>query len=373
MRFEDIIGQKEIKEKLHHFITEGRIPHALMFAGPEGSGKYALALAYAQHICCESPVGMEACGTCPSCLKYNILEHPDLHFVFPVVKAGSNKAVSDNFVVQWRKYVLNNAYVSGNGWAGQVGAENKIPLIYTEESEAIIRKLNMKSYESEYKVMIIYLPERMHISASNKLLKMIEEPPEKTLFMLVSETPENIINTILSRCQRINIPSIDSESMYNALKKRHRLDEEHIQEVVRIARGNYVLALETINSSAENIFFHDNFVQMMRLAYGRKLNELKKWSDDMHKIGRDRQKNFLQYSQGMVRENFILNFKNPELNYLSRKEMEFSEKFSRFINERNVIRIMEELELAQSHIEQNVYGKMVLFDLSLKMILLLKS
>lgn len=373
MRFEEIIGQNEIKKKLHHFITEGRIPHALLFAGPEGSGKYALALAFAQRICCEAPLGMESCGTCPSCLKYNKLEHPDLHFVFPVVKAGSTKAVADTYVKQWREYVLNTPYVSGNGWAGKVGAENKIPLIYTEESEVIIRKLSMKSYESEYKIMIIYLPERMHNKASNKLLKMIEEPPPKTLFMLVSENPEDIITTILSRCQRINIPSIDAASMQQAIKKRHRLNDEEIQEVVRIARGNYVLALETIRSSAENNFFHENFVMMMRLAYGRKLNELKKWSDDMHKIGRDRQKNFLQYAQRMVRENFMLNFKDPELNYLSRKELEFSEKFSRFINESNVISIMEELELAEQHIEQNVYGKMVLFDMSLKMILLLKS
>lgn len=373
MRFEEIIGQSEIKEKLLHFIEDGRIPHALLFAGPEGSGKYALALAYAQRICCEKPSGIEPCGTCPSCVKYNKLEHPDLHFVFPVVKVGSNKALSDGSVKMWRQYVLDTPYVSANGWAGKVGAENKIPLIYTEESESIIRKLSMKSYESAYKVMIIYLPERMHLSAANKLLKMIEEPPDKTLFLLVSEAPENIINTILSRCQRINIPRIDSKSMYEKLEKQHTLDPEHIAEIVRIASGNYVLAMETINSSAENVFFHDNFVMMMRLAYGKKLTEMKKWSDEMHSIGRDKQKNFLQYAQKMIRENFILNFQADELNYMSRKEMEFSEKFARFINEKNVVSIMEELDLAQRHIEQNVYGKMVLFDMSLKMILLLKS
>lgn len=368
MFFSTIIGQESVKERLRASVREQRIPHALLLCGGEGIGKLPLAIAFAQYVCCEHRTESDACGVCPSCVKFAKLAHPDLHFVFPIIKPeNKSSAICDDFIVDFRKFVLEHPYGTVNEWINGISS-GKQGMIYEAESAEILRKLSLKTYESEYKVMIIWQPEKMNISCANKLLKILEEPPEKTLFLLVSETPDMLLTTIQSRTQRINIPLIDSSTMIEALQQNFDLTPDVAASVTRIANGNYRKAEEIIRSSDENQFNFEQFVYLMRMAYARKVIELKQWSEMMAKIGREKQKGFFVYAQKMVRENFILNLHDNELNYLNNNEIDFSQKFSRFINESNVEIIMNDLALGERHIESNVQAKMVFFDLSLKFI-----
>ncbi|MFT3751689.1 MAG: DNA polymerase III subunit delta [Paludibacter sp.] len=384
MLFSDIIGQQEVKSRLIRTVTEQRIPHAQLLRGPEGVGKLGLAIAYAQYICCENPTATDSCGICPSCVKYRKLAHPDLHFVFPTIKpAGKSSVVCDDFISDFRKMVLDSPYFGINEWYAEISGDAKQGLIYSNESEEILRKLSLKTYESEYKVMIIWLPEKMHTTCANKLLKILEEPPEKTVFLMVSNEPDQIITTILSRTQHVHIPRLKDDEIVQALLKNDTLDIEKDDALyaVKIANGSYLEALAVLNEGDENKQNFDRFVMIMRLAWqvgNRKdhasLKKLRKWSDDMAaaSMGRERQKNFLSYAQRMTRENFIRNIQHPDLNYFTTSEANFSERFSPFINERNVEDLMAEFALAERHIEQNVNAKMVFFDLVLKVIMLLK-
>jgi len=385
MLFSEIIGQQEIKKRLIRTVIEQRIPHAQLLRGPEGVGKLGLAIAYAQFICCENRTATDSCGVCPSCVKYKKLAHPDLHFVFPVIKPPSRSSVvCDDFITEFRTMVLNNLYFSVNDWYAKISGDAKQGMIYGNESEEIIRKLSLKTYESEYKVMIIWLPEKMNLTCSNKLLKILEEPPEKTVFLLVSNDPDHMITTILSRTQHIHIPRLSESDISKALLANEDLEieAEDAGYAAHIANGSYLSALAVLNEGDENKQNFERFMMVMRLAWlvGNKkdhasLKTLKKWSDDMAAatMGRERQKNFLSYAQRMTRENFIHNLKQPKLNYLTSTEADFTNRFSPFINERNVEDIMTEFALCEKHIEQNVNAKMVFFDLSLKIIMLLKK
>jgi DNA polymerase-3 subunit delta' len=371
--FKDIIGQQAIKQRLQNLVHEERIPHALLISGAEGIGKLALALAFAQYVNCERRTPEDSCGTCPSCVKFAKLEHPDLHFVFPIIKPeGSKTAICDDFVFDFRRFILGNPYGTNNEWINRI-ASGKQGMIYEAESSEIVRKLSLKTYESEYKIMIIWQPERMHAMCANKLLKILEEPPEKTLFLLVSEQPDALLTTIQSRTQRINVPLIDRKDMTKAIQQRFSLTEEQSSHVARIANGNFRKAIEVIESSEEQQFNFEQFVFFMRKAYQRNIFELKTWSDMMAKIGREKQKSFFRYVQRMLRENFILNLHQEELNYLNQNEMQFSQKFSPFVNERNIEEMMEQVALAEVHIESNVQAKMVFLDLSLQFTHLLKK
>ena len=384
MLFSEIIGQQEIKKRLIRTVTEQRIPHAQLLRGPEGVGKLGLAIAYAQYICCENRTATDSCGVCTSCVKYKKLAHPDLHFVFPVIKpANRTSVVCDDFITEFRAMVLKNLYFGVNEWFARISGDAKQGMIYGNESEEIIRKLSLKTYESEYKIMIIWLPEKMNVTCANKLLKILEEPPEKTVFLLVSNEPDQIITTILSRTQHIHIPRLSEKEITEAILNNDDLDIEEgdATYAAHIANGSYLNAIAVLNEGDENKQNLERFIMVMRLAWqvGNKkdhasLKILKKWSDDMAAaaMGRERQKNFLGYAQRMTRENFIRNLQQPELNYLTAGEADFSLRFSPFINERNVEDIMTEFALAERHIEQNVNAKMVFFDLTLKIIMLLK-
>lgn len=245
-------------------------------------------------------------------------------------------------------------------------------MIYVRESDAIIRKLSLKIYEGRYKTMIIWLPEKMNDESANKLLKILEEPTPNTIFLLVSNAPDQLLTTIQSRCQRVNIKPIDQKVMEIVLREKFQLDESSAQEVAHISRGSFVKAMETISTDEEQGFFFDLFVEMMRSSYSRNIKKIKSISESLSRVGREKQKNFLNYCQQMVREYFVNNVHQPELVYLNRKEAEFGQKFSPFINERNVEDFMEELSLAYRHIEQNVNAKMVFFDICLKITLLIK-
>lgn len=372
MFFKDVIGQTEAKQRLITEVKEGRIPHAQLICGPEGTGKLPLAIAYARYICCENRGDHDACGVCPSCVKFNKLAHPDLHFVFPVIKKKAGKdTVCDDFISDWRNFVLGSPYFNLNHWLKEMGAENQQAQIYVKESDEIVRKLSLKSSQGGHKVMIIWLPEKMNVECSNKLLKLLEEPPALTVFLLVSEEPENILQTILSRTQRFNIHGIGETELAQILQTKYGLQPQDADDIAHRSEGNFLKALETIHLSEENRLFFELFVSLMRLSYQRKIREMKQWSDSVAMMGRERQKNFLGYCQRMIRENFMYNFRQRDLVYMSNEEQGFSSRFAPFVNERNVMGIMDELSEAQQHIEQNVNARMVFFDFSLKMIVLL--
>ncbi|NDV68767.1 DNA polymerase III subunit [Dysgonomonas sp. 25] len=373
MFFRDIVGQEEIKQRLISSVQEGFVPHAQLFGGLEGVGKLPLAIAYAQYLNCDNPSETDSCGVCPSCVKYNHLAHPDLHFVFPIVKkAAKKKEVCDDYISEWRETFAENVYFGYNQWLQAIEAENSQAIIYSKESEEIIRKLSLKIYEGRYKVMVIWLPEKMHESCANKLLKIIEEPTPDTVFLLVSDAPDNIIGTIQSRCQRINIPPVAKSAIEEALVTQYVVDKADAENIAHLACGSYLKALETISLDEEHKFFFDLFVNMMRSSYARNIKSIKAIAAELATIGRERQKNFLMYTQRMIREYFVSNLNQPEIVYLSSDENSFGIRFAPFINERNIMDFADELGKAEMHIEQNVNARMVFFDLCLKITMLLK-
>ncbi len=372
MQFKDIIGQESIKNRFIQSVKDNRISHAQLLLGPEGCGKLALAIAYAQYISCENRGEDDSCGVCPSCVKYQKLIHPDLHFVFPVIKSTKFKdPVSDNYLPEWREIIAENPYFTPNYWYEFIGAEKKQGLIYAHESSEIIRKLNLKTYEAEYKVMIIWLPEKMNPVASNKMLKLLEEPPAKTLFLLVSENSGEIIQTILSRTQLVKIPKISESNLKAAIQSKYTLPEDELDMLIHLSDGNYVKALNNIDLTEDHKYHFELFTTLMRNCYLRKVLDLLKWVDEVSTLGREKQKAFLEYSLRMVRENFVLNIGEKDIVFLAKEEAEFSKKFSPFINEKNVMQITEEISNAHYHIERNGYSKIVLTDMILKLVKLI--
>ena len=371
MFFKDVIGQEEAKQRLIREAKEGKIAHARLFCGPEGIGKLPLAIAFARYLSCSNPSEKDACGVCPNCIKFNKLAHPDLHFVFPVIKKKAKDTVSDDFIAEWRELLNHNPYFNLNIWLEEMGAENQQAQIYVKESDEIIRKLSLKSSQGGYKIMIIWLPEKMNIECSNKLLKLLEEPPSQTIFLLVSEEPDMLLTTIQSRTQRFALYGIEKKYIIERLQSQYGLQEKDAISIGHRSEGNFLKALESIHLSEENKLFFDLFVSLMRLSYQRKIREMKQWSETLAAMGREKQKHFLSYCQRLVRENFIFNFQDPSLIFMNEEEQNFSKRFAPYINEKNVMGIMDELSEAQRHIEQNVNARMVFFDFSLKMIVLL--
>lgn len=359
---------------LRSAVAEGRIPHAQLICGPEGVGKLGVAVAYARYLCCMHRSGEEACGECPSCKKFDKLVHPDLHFAFPIYKKDSNKTPrSDDFIDKWRQAVLENPYMNLNQWMDHIGTENQQGLIYASQSEEIIRKLTLKSSEGGYKVMIIWMAEKMNTECSNKLLKMIEEPPAQTVFLLVAENPDLLLPTIQSRVQRLTLRPIEEGLIGAALVEKYGLTDADARQIAHASAGNWLQAIETIHLGNRSKEYIELFMTLMRRSYARDLKGMRQWADTVAGIGREPQKNFLIYCQRMIRESFICNFHRPEINYMNADEANFTSRFAPFVNEKNIFGIMEELSEAQRHIEQNVNAKMVFFDLALKMIMLLKQ
>ena len=373
--FDNIIGQKEYIDSLRTAIDNNRLPHALLVSGNEGTGGLALAYAAAQYLICPHRHDGDACGQCPQCLQLGKLQHPDVHFVFPVVRKKNQKEapISLDYMSEWRNAFLNNHYLTLNEWTTTSGEENKQAGIFVAEANNIIKTLSVKPFESDYRVMIIWLPEKMNEETANKLLKIIEEPNDMTHFFLVSQEPERIIGTIQSRVQRINLPPIADVDIQQALVSRFNCPQDKAIDYARMSHGSYVEALKLLNDDEERSFYFTKFCEMMRLSYAKKLFDMKEWSEELSGIGRERQKAYLQYAQQMIRENFIMNFNTPSLNYLNENERTFSSRFHAFVNHNNVTGIMDELALAEKDIMQNVNAKMVFFDLSLKLIMLLKS
>jgi len=375
MNFSQIPGQKAVIDRLRLSVAENRVSHALLFSGPEGSGKFALALAFARYISCENRTAEDACGVCPSCVKYDKLIHPDLHFVFPVIKKKSAPdPVSDTYIPQWREMVLRSPWFSLSTWTEAMEVANEQALIPVSEAAEIIRKLSLKSFESDFKIMIIWLPEKMNAETANKLLKIIEEPPALTLFILVSDEEDRLMPTITSRCQQIRIPSIPADDLSSYLVSATGMDPVRAREIAGIANGNMVRAMVLARDDNDTAVHLDRFASLMRTAYTRDIQKLVSWSEEAAALGRERQKSFLAYALRMIRENFVMNFRTGEkkLAFLTRAEDEFSSKFHPFISEKNIYVLNDEFNLAYAHVESNGNTKMIFLDLALRTMRLIR-
>jgi DNA polymerase III subunit delta' len=380
MKFSDVIGQEEAIGRLRQLVEEQRVPSTMMLCGPLGSGKMALAMAFASYLLGERD-GEKSLLSDPMAIKnaeamLKNWEHPDLHFTYPVIKpagmSADHKMISDDFTREWHEMISESQYFFMDNWLAKMDAANQQAIIGAGESDELTRKMSLKSSQGGYKVSIIWLPERMNAECANKLLKLLEEPPHKTVFIMVCEEPELLLDTIKSRTQRIDIKKIDDNAIENALTARRGLDEDIAHRIARIANGNWMRALENLDAGNENRQFLDMFIMFMRLSYQRNIKELKKWSEIAStSYGREKQRRMLNYFSRMVRENFMYNFKQEELCYMTQEEENFSSKFARFINEANVIEISELLQKARRDIGQNANGKIVFFDLALQMIVLL--
>lgn len=372
--FRDVIGHDNLKASLIRSVNAGNIAHAQLFSGIEGVGKFAMAMAYARYIHCTNRGEHDACGECPSCMQYNALSHADLHFVFPMVRVKEKKKVHcDEYRQAWDEFISTNTYFGIDEWLHAMNAENKQAIIYADESDEIWRKMTLKSFSSPYKIMIIWLPERMNIECANKLLKLFEEPYPNTIFLLVSNAPDQLLSTIRSRVQQVSLPALTLDTIAQALQQQYGITDTDARAVAHLSSGSYLKACNNLSLNEENKLFFELFVQLMRMAYARRVKELKVWSEDAAELGRERLRSFLSYTARMIRENYIYNLSQPSLNYMTGEEAQFSTRFAPFVNERNVQEIIAILNSAENDIGQNANAKIVLFDLAVKMILQLKN
>jgi DNA polymerase-3 subunit delta' len=375
MNFSRIPGQKEIIGKLIRSVHEERVSHAQLFAGPEGCGSLALALTYARFISCENRTEHDSCGTCKSCVKYEKMIHPDLHFVFPVIKGKkATDPVSDNYLEEWREFVKKSPYFTLNNWLDSIEVGNAQGMIFASEASEIIKKLSLKTFESDFKIMIIWLPEKMHQATANKLLKMIEEPPEKTLFLLVAEEPDKVIPTILSRCQLIKIPSFRGSDIDRYLIQRFGLTSDKASDISRVSAGNIIRAIELCENEDSSLSNLNRFKSLMRFAWKRDIISIINWSEEISTTGREAQKNFISFSLRILRENFMLSLdqKKNSLVFLAGEEASFSGNFHPFISQTNIYPLNDEFNLGYSHIEANGNAKIIFLDLALKVTRLIR-
>lgn len=382
MLFKDIPGHTEIKKRLIRTVREQRVSHAQLFLGPEGNGKTALAIAYAQFINCKNKdfgddehIG-DSCGHCPSCLKYQKLAHPDLHFIYPVATTRDvkSKPVSKNFIAAWRQALLENDFLLNlNDWYETIGIEKKQGYINAEECSEILRTLSYTSYESEYKVMIIWMVENLYHSAAPKILKILEEPPDKTLFILISENQDQIINTILSRTQIIKIPKLDDEKVKEVLTERYGASPEDAAKAAIFSSGNLLKARRYLNDTERFSELQDQFISWMRMCYGLQIKELINFIQELSRLSREKQKHFLLYASEMLRNAFMVNIGQSSLSRMSKKEEAFLEKFSAFVHSENIGELSEMMEKAHYHIERNANPNLTFMDLSLRLYSLLRQ
>ena len=376
MKRKEVIGQEEVWQRLITMVREDRLPHAIMLCGPQGCGKMALALAFASYLICQNREGHdEACGECRQCKMLEKWGHPDLLFSYPTIKTPNmgteHKPVSEDFAEEWRNMISRSPYFNIEQWMTEIGAENQQAIITAGESDELNRKLSLKSSQGGYKVSVIWLPERMNIECANKILKLIEEPPSQTVFIMVSENPDNLLETIRSRVQRIDVKKTDNESIQKALVGKYGISEDDAMRVARLANGDWLTAVSELSADGENKEFLADFQSLMRLAYQRNVRELKHWSENINSYGREKQKRFLTYFLRMIRESFMYNFQQPELSYMTSQEEAFTANFARFVNENNILQITELANKAIRDISQNANGKIVFFDMALQMIVLL--
>ena len=375
MKFSEIIGQYHIKNHLIFSAQKGRIPHAQLFIAPEGAGALPMAIAYAQYIICQNTKDDNEGGKASCNLKFEQFQHPDLHFAYPVATNDQIKStpVSDDFITSWYEFVKNTPYGSVNDWYEAIGIQKKQGYISVHESTNILKKLSLKSYEGGYKVMIIWMAEKMNNDAANKLLKLLEEPNDNTVFILIVEDEKALLQTILSRCQVLHFNALAENNIFEGLVNNEKCDEADAHSIAKQAQGNYNKALKLYYNVEDEYPFDEWFVSWVRSAFrantnARVVSDLVKWSDTISGIGREKQKQFLNHCMELFRQALFLNYQTPELVYLEPKVTNFKlTNFAPFVNENNILEIYREIEDAIYHIERNGNAKVILTDLSIKL------
>ena len=376
MRFKDVLGQENAKKRIIEMVDRNEIPHALLISGESGIPKLALARAMAQYIHCQNRQNGDSCGQCPSCLQHQSFNHADTFFSFPFINKGNNSAEntnSDDFISNWKDFLQENPIVENyENWLTHLKNDNAQPSIMKGEGKNIIHKMSLSALSSNYKILIMWLPEKIRTECANSLLKLIEEPTDDSLFILVSDNSKQILPTILSRTQNIELRRLSTEIIANYLQNKYSLQHQDALSVAASANGNVILAENNLAYDSENKAFFEDFTKLMRLAYARDLKQLKEWSENIVNYKREKTIRFLRYASRMIRENYIYNIKESSLNYMTREEENFSVRFSPFINEENVIKMLDEFNRAEIDIAGNANGKIVLFDLAIRITILIK-
>lgn len=368
MLFKQVAGNNNIKEILIQQVQKNRVSHAQLFFGSEGSGCLAMALAFARYICCHQKQENDSCGACSSCIKFDKLVHPDFHMVFPVNSRNSANKITtcDELLTDWRSMLLNHPYFNLFDWLKSLGIENKQGNISAEEGTNIIRKLNLTTYEGGYKIMLIWMPECMHPTTANRLLKILEEPPEKTVFILVTESPEQLLSTIKSRVQAIRFRPLSQSEMSFFLQNELELSQEKSEGVAALSDGNLNLAIKL---AQEDSFIKKDiadFLDWMRICYSLNIPKLLEWVNNMSELGRENQKNFISRTLQFLRQALLLNLKLPGLVNLSEEEKAQLIKFSPFVHAFNSDDMYEALDKAYYALERNAHAKMLFLNLSFK-------
>jgi len=377
MRFSEIPGQQQVKQLLVQSVRRNHVAHAQLFRGAEGSAALALALAYATFLNCEARTteAEDSCGQCPSCQKIDKLIHPDLNFILPVTttKAVPKDAVSSKFAAEWRSFVLANSYQGFNDWMQHIGAENKQGSISKEESLQLLKLVSLKAFEAQFKLVIIWLPELMHPAAANAVLKLLEEPPPATVFLLVSYAPEQLLPTIISRVQPVVVRPLPEEELTAWLRDEHHVSEPKARQLAQLAEGNPGTALAAQTNAATDHDYFELFAKWMRVCFSNKVIDILEKSDEFQKLGRENQKEFLQYALTLLRKVLLFGLDPQLVPHLPAAEQQFVQGFSRFVTPRNADPITRELNEAHYHIERNASPRMVFVDASLRVAELLKT
>ena len=373
MKFSDIIGQNAVKQRLLHSAKEKRVSHALLFLGPEGSGNLPIAIAFAQYLVCENPGDSDSCGICPGCKKMNKLSHPDVTFTYPVApKEQIKKPKSIDYFEQWVQEVSSNHYITYNQWMQALDLDNKQGLISTEESGDIIRRLALKSVEAPYKIIIIWLPERMNAASANRLLKILEEPPEDTLFFLVTQDYEQLLPTIISRTQLVKVNKLSDEEIVNALVEIHGAESSMARRIAHLADGSFSEALILAESSDIETNLNQQFLSWMRSCLKLNVQSIIQQSQQFGGESRETQKNFIKHALTVIRECLLINYGDRSLVKLEGKDLDDLQRFAPFVNANNIESFSQELNKAHFHLERNGNSKLLFTDLSFSIHQLLK-
>lgn len=363
MKFSDIPGHETVKENLRALVASGHVPHAIMLSGPTGSGKMLLARVFAQYLHCESPQNGEPCGRCRSCRLHEQLQHPDLHFIYPIIKSEKQKRlVSADMAEQWVEMLQKHPMMQQEKWLEIIEAGNSQPMIYVNEADSIVLADSYPPYTAKNKIFLIWLPERMNIETANKLLKVIEEPSDDTIFILVSDNDLQVLPTIFSRVQRFNAGRLSDADIAAYLNSKYHLTPEQARATAAICNGSLIIADELGTHTGESEEFLALYQELMRAAYAKRVGVLKALSEKVAGFGREKIRRFLDYMARMIRENFIYNLHTPQLTAMTPAEETFSSRFSPYVNHGNVEDFALQTDRAKRDIERNGNPKVVLFD-----------
>lgn len=375
MKFSDIPAHESIKQRLRSLVDSDKIPHAILFEGTPGIGKFAMARAMVQYLHCTDKHDGDSCGKCPSCIQHQTFNHIDTFYSFPVIKKKNSGSapISDDFITEWKNFLKNDMFMNIENWLKELGNPSTLPTIYVTESDSIASKMITTSHSTRYKVVLMWLPERMNETCANKMLKMLEEPFSDSIFILVTNNSTEILPTIYSRCQRFLFKRLDNETVADFLSEKFSVEKKVAQSISHIASGSISEALKQLSIDKQSQQYLTWFMNMMRLAYQRKILDLRKLAYDISSIGREQQIGFLEYCSRQLRENFIYNIGDSRLVYLNNEELNFSKNFARFINEKNVLKLNRVFLDGITDISGNANAKFVFFDIMVRVILLLKS